>query len=1239
MQRVSDTNGSFSGVLATTISTKTTVQHRSTAATVDVADSETILNSESKGAIVNAKSTSKFNNTSLFDDKANKDARLSQQTLKALTTLSERTNTTGAPSRPISKSEITQNRGTRGGNLVVNKPLDNPFLDRPPTKLFKTSHFNTFSAFNGQPRDKSAGNSKQNGPESIRTVPAKKQQPSLVLKRVLAINSPNKNMNRDNKPSLPTVKSTTIPSTADNPVLGMPTEEGSKYYARPISQPTITNQHDSTSDDHQYITSDDSSSVDKEHGGNKEHGRNDDHQLHRRSVSSSMLEFARRSIMQHASASPKTAVRNINRVTADSNGKPSIVDLLRASEPHSSEELLQESFAKPDTPFTFESTPLPPLNVNASRLSSVLLETNLLDSVRETGNQRTGAKSSNSVEPVESRVGSEAQERHEILDLQESNEPGPSTYDSKSTLRENLARSQLNNAFLPRASIAHRAVPYKPPTVNEREALRTSRTQGYRARPFNPKVFTSAGDLGVPRIKKLPLTIPVSPVFSKPRVKTSVSSESNPTKTAASVRLANLIKSRPDRRPANNLQATKAGNTSSGEINAGSNTVLENTSQSARSTLLSVPNVDQVRSIPNSSESTVQRPTNVSNSARGVLGRLSSGLGTRMTIQGPPMREVGTTSSSTLAPTPNDHTGDTTDLNRSQGISLVRRPLTKPIPFKFATDDLLRKRHVMFKSKKAPETTSTTTVSKDTSIDHSSQNGNSRLVRHPQPPRKTLTVPVPFQLATQRRAEIYSHIHNHPEAQQPSSSVLARRPSRLAGLLPIRSLVHHQEASTAGKTSHFTPTIPISPKFGQRTQVPSLQPTRFLLKKSTKELTQPQEFHFHSETRAKERELFEGSVKKRERELAELKERTARMSREREQRMKLRENLEKTYRARPIKHYQPITIHKATRPLTKPVSPMIGEKRKRHEMELQFLQQDQEREQLGHSLQSNNNNRLSFSQNTRPNSVNPEPTVDREIYQQYEKGKILQEEHQALQKQLTRQEQMQLELANSGRATIFQPPIRLSFPLDPELQGLQDNGAEADKSKVGDDGNQQMNVIPPLPPVRDSFGGSNSHHLSRELRRISLEASRGSGGVYRKRLSDIGSRVSSGSGGSNRGSLNGRTSLEGDSGTAGYYPFTRSQAPTNSTTNEIPSTSRPRTAEQESEDRRRSGSFIPIDVHETSKIISPSRTSRLSSGLFGSINNSSGTQLSNTGSGSRSDSQSRPIRPVVIEHTLSLDDL
>ncbi|KAF9352763.1 hypothetical protein BGX26_009456 [Mortierella sp. AD094] len=903
------------------------------------------------------------------------------------------------------------------------------------------------------------------------------------------------------------------------------------------------------------------------------------------------MDFARKSIMQHATASPKAAVRKINKVTADSNGKPSLTDLLAASEaeenidshPHPSKESSRQSFAKPDTPFTFESTPLPSLDTNAHRSSSSIFERNELKSLQPTTDQGIRLNPSNDSGLVESSVESGAQVRHAELDLQDSQATEPKAFDLKTALREDLARSRSNNAFLPRASIAHRAIPYRPPTVNERETLRSSRMAGFRARPLDPKVFTSAGDLGVPRVKKQPLTIPVSPVFSKPRVKATTISGPELAKTAASTRLANLIKGRPDRRPANHPQATRASNAVEGNKVTGTSTSATEGTVRPKSTLLSVPTVDQIRSIPNESKPTIQGSVSIFNARKthtyppnpvnqAAQERLFSGVGARKVIQGPPIRGEGPTSATTSKHGSDDHAGESSTTVQPLGASLIRRPLTRPVPFKFATDEILRKRHVMFQPKKTAEVSSTTTVPRESKIGGGDRDGITKSVKYPQPLR------------------------------------------------------------------------------------------------------------------------------------------------EREQRMKMRESLERTFRGRPIKHYQPITIHKATKPLTKPVSPMIGEKRKRYLME---IQQEQEREQLEHSLQfsgrpenqhQHENNPISLAQRTSnitPSSYLANLGVDQEVYRQFEEGKILQEEHQEIQKQLTRQELRQLELANSARATIHQPPIRLSFPLDPELQDLQDGDVNAHRDANHNDGNQQPNVIPPLPPVRDSFGGSNSHHLSRELRnahreanhnddnqqpnvipllppvrdsfggsnshhlsrelrRISLEASRGSsGGSYRKRLSDIGNRVSSGSGGSsdNRGSASGRTSLEGGAGSiGGYYPFTRSQAPTssNTNTNETPTLSRPRAAEHESEDRRRSGSFIPLDATEPSKTISPSRTSRLSSGLFGATHYSSGKSLLNhnahanananagidIGAGvgvgfgvGSSSSLSRSRGPVVIEHTLTLSDL
>ncbi|KAF9992869.1 hypothetical protein BGZ79_002540 [Entomortierella chlamydospora] len=1297
--------GLFSGVLATTNTTKATVQQRSSATTSTVAESGAKLISTSKGTDELVNSNTASSNVTAVNGNSSKD-RLPQQSLRALATLSNRKTTTtmGALSNLRAKPGIN-NRGNSGSNVIVNKQLNNPFLDQPPSKILKAAHGTVFSTLKKQPEDVSSRDSrKQDKREVSQTGVTRKLQPSLVLTRVLAANSPNKNLVKNNKIALPTATSSAISTTttaANDFTTGISTPKEDNNYTIPTSQPDVVIQHTSTTpkqppkiDYFRFLTQASSENSNIDENSNAE--STDNLHLPRTSLSSSTMDFARRSIMQHATASPKAAVRKINKVTADSNGNPSLTDLLAASEaeenidsnPYPSEESSRQSFAKPDTSFTFESTPLPSLDTNARRPSSSGFERNEPSSFQPTVGQRIGSSPDNGSK-LENKVESEAEVRHAELDLQDSQATDPKAFDLKTALREDLARSQSSNTFLPRASIARRVIPYKPPTVNERETLRSSRMAGFRARPLDPKVFTSAGDLGVPRVKKQPLTIPVSPVFSKPRVKPTATSGPEPVKTAASARLANLIKGWPDRRPANRPQAGKMDTMVEGKKVIGISTSTKKDDVHLRSTQLSVPTVDQVRSTPGDSKSTIQKPMAIFNAGkthtyppnpvnRAVQERLFSGTGTRMVIQGPPIRGDGHTSTTTSKDSSNDQAGEPSTTVRPLGASLIRRPLTRPMPFKFATDEILRKRHVMFQPKKTPEVSSTTTVSRESKIGGSDRAGITKSVKYPQPVRKVLTVPVPFRLATQRRAEIYSQIHHqdNSQTQQPLTSMPPKPPSRLAGLLPLRSSDQAGDKSTLGTTSHFIPTIPISPKLGRRVHVPSLQPTRFLLKKSTKELTQPREFHFHSEIRAKEREAFEQSVRERELELAD-KERTAKLSREREERMKLRESLERTFRARSIKHYQPITIHKATKPLTKPVSPMIGEKRKRYEME---IQQEQERKRLEHSQQFNDRlenqgqhegNPISLAHRTSniaPNSYLTNLGVDQEVYRQFEEGKILQEEHQEIQKQLTQQELRQLELANSARATIHQPPIRLSFPLDPALQDLQDSDVNTHRGANHNDDNQQPNVIPPLPPVRDSFGGSNSHHLSRELRRISLEASRNSsGGGYRKRLSDIGTRLSIGSGGSggNRGSTSGRTSLEGGAGsTGGYYPFTRSQEPTSSNTNTYETQTLSRGVE--SEDRRRSGSFIPLDSTEPSKTISPSRTSRLSTGQFGTTLYSSGKSLLNhsahantrtdadadagvdTGAGvgvgigigvGSSNSSSRSRGPVVIEHTLTLSDL
>ncbi|KAF9085817.1 hypothetical protein BGX23_009345 [Mortierella sp. AD031] len=878
----------------------------------------------------------------------------------------------------------------------------------------------------------------------------------------------------------------------------------------------------------------------------------------KKSLRTTAMDIARRSIMQHSTASPHQAFMKVAEVAAHSHGKPSLHDLLAASETDDdgdsrpsrpAKALSTQSFAHPDTPFTFESTPLPPLN-------------------QTTAFQQTDAQQ-----------GPKEQEQSHDKHHEQSAEQDST--DAHAPHR----RDHSEPSSKARASVANRTAPYRVPTVNEREALRSSRAPGFRARPVDPRVFTSAGDLGVPRIKKQPLTIPVSPVFSKPRLRSrattatapATSIRTGPVRTAAFKRLVNITRPSQSKIAATGDQARgssagqrkpeegkevpprTAGITQNRVTHVLSDSDSEHIHDPQTTTLApsgsgtTAPLAQGPPATLYPSTAAIQQPHRVGSSS---LFRPPTAIVPRKTTLGPPLRGDGP--STTIAST---SAAPATGVTAGQPVLHSRRPLTQPVPFKFATDDILRRRNVMFQSRGAsrPAAAAAATSSAVRPTTEKAKPASPGVFRRDQP-LKRLTVPVPFRLATQQRAEVRPperrQVHTQESAAQASIRTPPRR-SRLAGLFSVP--VGHPIMTKPA----FVPTKPISPKFGRRVPVRSLRPTQFVLKKSTKELTQPQAFEFHSDQRAMEREEYERqqSVRRREQELLELQRKSEKMHeastlREREQRMRMRESLERTFRARPIIHYQPTIIHKATRPLTKPVSPMIGEKRKRHEMEMQY--QEQQRHEQEYQQHQRQQQEYSQDQHTEyydetpfRASSNRGQLLGEEVYRAFEEAKILQARQQALQQQLSAQERRQVVLANSARATIHQPPIRLSFPMDPATETLQADEIRSDvydhkefeasgpheepsSSSLGRSQPQ------PLPQVRDSFGGSNNHRLSRELRRISFESRRTSGGrSSRSRLSDTFSRNGGSSGGSRKSAGGGEVGTIQE-----YYPFTRSQEPT-----------------------------------------------------------------------------------------------
>ncbi|KAG0013106.1 hypothetical protein BGZ82_002298, partial [Podila clonocystis] len=86
----------------------------------------------------------------------------------------------------------------------------------------------------------------------------------------------------------------------------------------------------------------------------------------RKSVGSSALDFARKSLMHHATTAPQEAIRRVTRVVEGSRGAPSITDLMTAPDVDVEDPIEamardehRQSFARPDEQFTFESAPLP----------------------------------------------------------------------------------------------------------------------------------------------------------------------------------------------------------------------------------------------------------------------------------------------------------------------------------------------------------------------------------------------------------------------------------------------------------------------------------------------------------------------------------------------------------------------------------------------------------------------------------------------------------------------------------------------------------------------------------------------------------------------------------------------------------------------------------------------------------------------------------------------------------------
>lgn len=182
----------------------------------------------------------------------------------------------------------------------------------------------------------------------------------------------------------------------------------------------------------------------------------------------------------------------------------------------------------------------------------------------------------------------------------------------------------------------------------------------------------------MPRIKKLPLTVPVSPVFSKPRIRRVTTAGSNAPKAMA---VANLTrKTIPERRPGNRLGKQNSGIPGgvSGTRGTGSGPNED------KDVIAPHGNVQQDKPPPST---TLHRFLTTGNRLVGAQATGHS-LSTRKLNLGPPQRQdsVPLFDWSKEDSTPNE------PAPLPQGPATSRRPLTLPVPFRFATDEILRKK-------------------------------------------------------------------------------------------------------------------------------------------------------------------------------------------------------------------------------------------------------------------------------------------------------------------------------------------------------------------------------------------------------------------------------------------------------------------------------------------------------------------------------------------------------------------
>ncbi|KAG0284628.1 hypothetical protein BGZ96_011029 [Linnemannia gamsii] len=289
-------------------------------------------------------------------------------------------------------------------------------------------------------------------------------------------------------------------------------------------------------------------------------------------------------------------------------------------------------------------------------------------------------------------------------------------FDLRAALRMDSARityqlPSMIASLSPPPSPRRRPMPYSVPSANDREALRIRRMPRFKARPLNPKIFTGAGDLGVPKLQKAALTVPVSPIFSQRRrvkdviVAERLKKEKDVLTSATAMRLKEMVEAGAVEKQ--KLKQQKQQQEQSGRHQVIFSGIRQPAGRVAQPRI--VHHAQASRQDVSGNRGKVKdkdlggmgggaRRIGIAGTGRGSQSAFESSLKPALATTSLVVPSVDQTRPDVDLETHHYHHNDVpTSTAAATGVSKLRRPTagggtTRPVPFNFATTELQRKR-------------------------------------------------------------------------------------------------------------------------------------------------------------------------------------------------------------------------------------------------------------------------------------------------------------------------------------------------------------------------------------------------------------------------------------------------------------------------------------------------------------------------------------------------------------------